>query len=244
MRQPSLHDKCFATDPFSPRTNLQSPYKLDKPGTFRLIEARAADRYAVGVERFAMSRLPLRSLALSSLVLLAPIAVYAEGEVQGPPSLPAASDAPAPVANGQKFGAWVVSCEALGVGRTACFLTQQLLRDTDRAFVAELLAFASPDGQHTYMSARVPTGAYLPAGLAMRPENSDAVTNFTYQSCGRDFCEALAEIGGADGSLPGEGPYVASFRPSLAADPFVFRFSMDGLAEGLVALRTSEQSSQ
>ena len=47
----------------------------------------------------------------------------------------------APVRNGARFGAWTVTCEALGVNETACVLSQTLVRSSDDRFLAEILAF-------------------------------------------------------------------------------------------------------
>ena len=148
-----------------------------------------------------------------------------------------------PVQNGQVFGAWTVSCEAVAVGQTACVLNQQILRSEDRAFVAQMLAFQSPDGTQTYLSARVPVGVYFPAGFAIRAEDSEDVTNFVWQTCGRDLCEAVTEITPeALAELGAEGRVVlGAFRPAIQAENFVFRFSMNGAADGLAALSTAQE---
>lgn len=142
------------------------------------------------------------------------------------------------VSNGQQFGEWTVSCEAIAVNRTACVLTQALLRDTDQAFVAQMLAFWSGDGTQSYVAARVPVGAYLPAGFAMRSETSEEVIQFTWQTCTQQFCEAMAALGAEKITelATGEAQIVASYRPGLAVDPIVFSFSMAGAGAGLAAL--------
>lgn len=153
-----------------------------------------------------------------------------------------AQETPARVVNGQTFGAWSVSCEAVAVGETACVLNQQLIRTNDRAFLAQMLALWSSDLDKRYLLARVPLGVYLPAGMAMKPETAegeDAVVQFVWQSCTANFCEALVEMDEdriaqfvADGA-----PVIASYRPGLNADPVVFRFSMAGMVEGMDAVR-------
>jgi invasion protein IalB len=104
------------------------------------------------------------------------------------------------------------------------------------------MAFWSGDGDGIYMTAQVPTGVALPAGFAMRPASGgdDDVIQFTYQTCNGTVCEAIAQIDPAfvDGTDTEDGQtMVASFRPGLTAEPFVFRFSADGLSQGLAALK-------
>ena len=65
---------------------------------------------------------------------------------------------PMRIANGTRFGAWRVNCEAIAVNETACVLSQRLVRTSDNVFLAELLAFWSGDGSKSYLAARVPTG--------------------------------------------------------------------------------------
>lgn len=154
----------------------------------------------------------------------------------------AAQEAPSRVVNGQSFGAWTVSCEAVAVGETACVLNQQLIRTNDRAFLAQLLAIWSSDLEKRYLLARVPLGVYLPAGLAMRPEaaeGEDAVAQFTWQSCNANFCEALIEMDEdrLAAFVADDAPVIASYRPALNADPVVFRFSMAGMVSGMDAVR-------
>ncbi|WP_280842543.1 invasion associated locus B family protein [Sagittula salina] len=146
------------------------------------------------------------------------------------------------VSNRQSFGAWTVACEALGMNRTACVLNQTLSRDTDQAFIAQMMAFWSADGQKMYLAARVPMGAYLPSGFAIRAEAKDEAVPFVWQSCQGKICEAMREV---DSEMLDEleldnGAVLGSFRPRLGMDPIVFRFSMEGLREGLAALHPSE----
>ncbi len=142
------------------------------------------------------------------------------------------------VANGARFGAWTVSCEALGKDRTACVLVQRLNRDSDGAFIAQMLAFWSADGTKAYVGARVPTGAYLPTGFAIQAPGAEQSVPFIWQSCNGTICEALREIdveamGAFDTT---EGAVLGRFRPRLGMEPLVFSFSMQGVTDGLVAL--------
>lgn len=148
------------------------------------------------------------------------------------------ADARPPVANGERVGAWTVTCEAIAVGETACVLTQRLVRTQDNAFLAELLAFESGDGSGTYIAARVPNGVYFPSGFAFRPDDGDERFDFTWQSCTRDLCEALLQIDRETLATlaAAEAGVIAGYRPSLALDPLVFRLSLEGAIEGLAAL--------
>lgn len=149
---------------------------------------------------------------------------------------------PARVANGTRFGQWVVSCEALAVNETACVLSQRLVRASDGAFLAEMLAFSSADGTRRYVGARVPNGVYLPHGFALRPAEGEAEEiRFVWQSCSRDLCEALIELDGeALAALEAaEGGLIAGYRPGLLAQPLVFTLSVEGAGAGLAALVSS-----
>ena len=143
------------------------------------------------------------------------------------------------VVNGQKYGAWTVSCEALGKDRTTCVLTQRLNRDTDGAFIAQILALWSADGEKAYIAARVPMGAYLPGGFILQGEKAETGIPFVWQSCFGQVCEAMREVEGdmlETLSVDNE-TVLGQFKPRLDMEPFVFRFSMAGVIEGMEALR-------
>ncbi|MCY6381776.1 invasion associated locus B family protein [Hoeflea prorocentri] len=147
---------------------------------------------------------------------------------------------PMRIANGTRFGAWRVNCEAIAVNETACVLSQRLVRTSDNVFLAELLAFWSGDGSKSYLAARVPNGVYFPSGFALKREDSDDRQNFVWQSCSRDICEALLELPIEDiEALEGSENIIAGYRPSLRSQPLVFRTSMQGASEGLNALKAS-----
>ncbi|MFC6589378.1 invasion associated locus B family protein [Sulfitobacter pacificus] len=153
------------------------------------------------------------------------------------PSTPEA----AVVVNGQKFGAWSVSCIAIAVGKTDCTLTQRVLRSTDKAFIADIVATRNPEGQ-SFLIARVPVGVFLPTGFAMREAESDdeeAVMQFAWQSCNREVCEAVLQIDADKVAALSteENAMIAAFRPSAQTEPFLFQFSLNGMASGLDAVR-------
>ncbi|SLN22768.1 invasion associated locus B family protein [Roseisalinus antarcticus] len=145
------------------------------------------------------------------------------------------------VTNGQRFGAWAVTCEAIAVGETACVLSQRLVQSGGDAFLAEMLAFWSADGTESYVAVRVPNGVFFPSGFAIRaadaPEDAEQ-TMFEWQSCSPDLCEGLLRLDPeALEEFEGAGEVLAGYRPGLRAEPLVFRMSVSGLAEGLAALR-------
>lgn len=146
------------------------------------------------------------------------------------------------VANGAQFGAWVVNCEAVAVSQTACVLSQRLVRSSDNAFLAELLAFQSADGKRSYLAARVPNGVFFPSGFAFKAEEGDERQEFSWQSCTRDICEALLETD-IDSITKFEelGSVIAGYRPNLRTDPVVFRFSLEGAVSGLEAIRAATE---
>ena len=178
----------------------------------------------------------LLNLAVGVVVALAlPIGVLAQ-ETAAEPEVER-------IANGQKFGAWTVTCEAIAVNETACVLSQRLVRSSDDAFLAELLAFWSGDGSQTYFAARVPNGVFFPSGFAFRADESEDRKDFAWQSCSREICEALLTLSMEEiEALEGAESLIAGYRPNLALQPAVFRLSIDGAVEGLTALKSlSEQ---
>ncbi len=152
---------------------------------------------------------------------------------------------PMRIANGTRFGAWRVNCEAIAVNETACVLSQRLVRTSDNVFLAELLAFWSSDGTKSYIAARVPNGVYFPSGFALKPEEVDERQDFIWQSCSRDICEALLELPlDAFETLESSENIIAGYRPSLRSEPLVFRTSLQGASEGLKALKASMASGE
>lgn len=180
-----------------------------------------------------------RFLVALALVLALPASAQTstDSDTAVAPAVPEA----ATVVNGQKFGAWSVSCIAIAVGKTDCTLTQRVLRAVDKAFVADIVATRNPEGV-SFLIARVPVGVYLPTGFAMREAESDdegAVLQFTWQTCNREFCEAALQLEAdqAQALSAEENAMVAAFRPSAQTEPFLFQFSLNGMAAGLDAVR-------
>ena len=180
-------------------------------------------------------------LLMSLLALTSGTAVATAQEAPKTEAADTVAVAPMRIANGTRFGVWTVTCEALAVNETACVLSQRLVRKSDNAFLAEVLAFQSADGARRYMAARVPNGVYLPAGFAMKPAEGEAEeTRFVWQSCSRELCEALIDLDDAKiAELESGERLVAGYRPSLVAQPLVFAMGATGLKEGLDALAAS-----
>lgn len=151
-----------------------------------------------------------------------------------------ATDGVRRVANGERFKAWTVQCEAIAVNETLCVLSQRLVRESDRAFLAELLAFSATETDSRFIAARVPIGVHLPSGFAIKPADADDANEqkeFVWQSCSRDICEAVVELSAEEvAGLEAADTLIGGYRPAIEAQPLLFRLSIQGLEEGLTAL--------
>jgi len=144
------------------------------------------------------------------------------------------------IANGARFGAWTVTCEAVAVDETACVLSQRLVRSSGSTFLAELLAFWNADRSRSYLAARVPIGVFFPSGFVLKPEGSEERFEFVWQACSRELCEALLEIDMEKlGAVDAAREAVIGYRPGLRAEPLVFKTGTNGVVEGLEALRAA-----
>ena len=185
----------------------------------------------------------LTKLAAIAALCTLPAFGYAQDDTETDTTTTEAETAPAQtrIANGQRFGAWTVTCEAVAVGETACVLSQRLVRSSDNAFLAEVLAFWSGDGEQSFLAARVPNGVYFPSGFAFKPEDSEERAEFVWQSCSADLCEALLseDLETLKGYAEAEGGVVAGYRPGLRNDPLIFRLDLSGIGEGLEALKAA-----
>ena len=178
----------------------------------------------------------LRPLFLAAFLAAAgPLVAQTDGTAA--PQAEAEAEADTVVGNGQRIGAWTVSCVAVAAGQTSCTLAQRITRTADGAFVADVVALRDGEDK-TYLLARVPIGAALPSGFAMREEDSEEMMQFAWQVCSAQLCEALLEIDDAQlAALSAEdNSMIAAFRPTLRAEPFVFQLSLAGMQEGLDAL--------
>jgi invasion protein IalB len=157
---------------------------------------------------------------------------------------PEVAEAPAEIANGQAFEDWTVRCEALGVNRTRCMLSQKIsMRDTNRLLV-EMLAFWTDDGKQILV-AQVPVGAHLPASFVLQPEGASEEEQlaFIWQACNPQICEAvvLPEQAALD-QLTGAERVLAGYRPAVGAEMAVFPISTKGLTEGMAALKPAAET--
>ncbi len=152
---------------------------------------------------------------------------------------PEAAEAPAEIANGQAFDDWTVRCEALGVNRTRCMLSQRIsMRETNQ-LLAELLAFWTDDGKQILV-AQVPVGAHLPSSFVLQPEGAteEEQLPFIWQACSPQICEAvnLPDQAALDRLTRAE-QVLAGYRPAVGAEMAVFPISAKGLTEGMAALK-------
>lgn len=179
--------------------------------------------------------------AILAFSLLPGLAMSQDDTTETAEAAPAEETAPVRIANGQRFGAWTVTCEAVAVGETACVLSQRLVRTSDNAFLAEVLAFWSADGEQSFLAARVPNGVYFPSGFAFKPSDSEERAEFVWQSCSADVCEALLteELTKLEEYAASEEGVVAGYRPNLRSEPLIFRMDLSGIGEGMTALKAA-----
>lgn len=187
----------------------------------------------------------MRHVLVSALVALAlPWAAAAQDAPDtSTPSL-AAAETSGEVTNGQAFGDWTVRCEALGVNRTRCMLSQTISVRDSGAVLAELLAFWAED-QRQILIAQTPVGVHLPSGFVLQAEDApeDERLDFVWQACSPRLCEAAALPEQADlDRLIAADRVLAGYRPRAGAEPAVFPISTDGLVEGLEALKPAAAS--
>ena len=179
--------------------------------------------------------------ALFALTALPGFALAQDDATDGAEAAPTEQTGPTRIANGQRFGAWTVTCEAVAVNETACVLSQRLVRTSDNAFLAEMLAFWSADGEQSFLAARVPNGVYFPSGFAFKPADSEDRAEFVWQSCSADLCEALLteELTKLEEYAAAEDGVVAGYRPNLRSEPLIFRMDLTGIGEGMEALKAA-----
>ena len=152
-----------------------------------------------------------------------------------------AETAPQRLANGTRFGAWTLRCEAVAVNETACVLSQRLLQRDGNRFLSELIVFPGPKGgDKDYIAARVPLGTYFPSGFVMRVGESEDRHEFVWQACDRERCEALLELTpDLSDQMEAAGTAVVGYRPSITANPLVFKVDTKGAKAGLDALKAA-----
>ncbi len=139
--------------------------------------------------------------------------------------------------NGSRFGGWTVSCEAIAVNETLCILSQRLVRTDTNTVLAELIAFNSDNAGGAWIAARVPNGVFFPSGFVIGRQEADTRLEFEWQNCSADICEALLELGPEELDLIDNAEdWVAGYRPEMTSESLVFRVSLDGLEDGLLAL--------
>ncbi|AUH33815.1 invasion associated locus B family protein [Paracoccus tegillarcae] len=182
----------------------------------------------------------MRHVLISALFAVTlPLAVSAqEAPDTSTPSLTASTTA-TEVTNGQAFGDWTVRCEALGVNRTRCMLSQTITVRDSGALLADLLAFWTED-ERQIMIAQAPVGVHLPSGFVLQAEGApeEERMEFVWQACNGQICEAAALPEQADiDRLTAAERVLAGYRPSAGSEPTVFPISTDGLVEGLAALK-------
>lgn len=185
------------------------------------------------------ARLPALAAGLLLALAAGPLAAQSAAS-----DTAASAGAPAQprVANGARFGAWTVACEAIAVGETACVLSQRLVRSSDNAFLTDLLLFWDGATEQAYLAARVPNGVFFPDGFSLIAEDAEEGTTLEWQSCSPEICEAALPLAMDDlGTLETAEGLRALYRPGIATDPLAFRISVEGAVEGLEALAAAQR---
>ena len=156
---------------------------------------------------------------------------------------PAATETPAAapeLVNGAQVGDWTVVCEAIAVNRTNCALTQVRVRTEGGALLAGVVvAPAGEAGADTVLTVRVPAGAWLAAGVALRADSEGSQpVELDWQVCGAELCEAAVQLDTAAlDTLTAAGVAILGYSPTPGAEPLLLTIPMNGLSEGLSGLR-------
>lgn len=142
------------------------------------------------------------------------------------------------LSNGQRLGAWTVTCQATGVNQTRCVLSQRLLRAEDQAFIADIVVFLTDDPDQAMISFRVPLGVHFPFGLAFGPAETDERLTVTWQACSAELCEGTVFVPIEKiRELEAQGTMRGGFRPRPNMEPVIFDFSIEGIGAGLDGLK-------
>ncbi|MDT0682477.1 invasion associated locus B family protein [Roseicyclus sp. F158] len=170
-----------------------------------------------------MFRVPSRLAALGAAFLVAGAAALPAQEGTGD----------GPLSPGDEIGRWRVECPE---GQARCILSQTLTRREGGALVAKFLVFPEPGTDTYFFAAQVPEGAYLPTDFSIGGAEDDARIPLTWQTCRGGRCEALIRL---EAEAPGRleaTDQIGAYRPGLGAEPVVFEFETEGLADGLSRL--------
>lgn len=156
---------------------------------------------------------------------------------------PVAAQGTAPE-HGQVFGHWVISCNAASAGKPICVLTQRVVRNSDQAMLAEFVALWTPDLASRLLLVRVPTGVYLPSGIAVGTQGKPGQRQFVWQLCNGQVCEALLTLDDAimKEMTQSDAKQLVGYQPRQGQDPVIFELRIDGLVEGMEALKASKQA--
>lgn len=138
-------------------------------------------------------------------------------------------------ATDQSFGDWVLHCKELRKGETACALHQKIASKETRLPVAAFALSRHKDSHELRLSAIVPLGLDIPAGVSGKV--GDVPLTFTVQTCIKRGCVASTTVDAKLlDSLRANQSFTATFKMRSVADPVSLPVSLKGLAEGLKAL--------
>jgi invasion protein IalB len=156
------------------------------------------------------------------LCLLAPAA---------PPS--AAADAVTP---SQAFGHWHLRCREIVKGEKVCALHQRLVSEKTGKHVMALALAGNRDGSAYRLTAILPLGLDVPAGITGRIGDGPEFS-YRLQTCIMRGCIANVELSPEElRALLAAGSITTSFSLRGVDQPVTVSGSLQGLADGLKAL--------
>lgn len=175
------------------------------------------------------------SLITAAFMVSGPASTFAQEAQEAPAQ---EEQAEIEVANGTRFGDWMVACEAVSTRSTVCHLTQELTRRDTGELVVRMVAMPVEDG--TVLLAQVPMGVYLPGGAVFRiaEDEEESQREMIWQRCLGALCEAAYPVTEEElTTLTAGGSILFGYRMDLAAEPIVVSLDMSSFADGINALR-------
>ncbi len=135
------------------------------------------------------------------------------------------------------FGDWHLRCREVVKGEQACALHQRLVSEKTGKHVMALALAGNRDGSDFRLTAILPLGLDVPAGITGRIGDGPEF-NFRLQTCIMRGCIANVELSPDDlRGLAAAGTLTTTFSLRGVDQPVSVPASLKGLAEGLKALR-------
>ena len=134
---------------------------------------------------------------------------------------------------GDRFGDWVLECQAVAAEKNICALTQAVKKGNRP--VLRLRIQQGSDKKNLELVAWVPLGIHIPAGVTGAVDKEKAIP-LTVQTCIRAACIATTKLDDSLLKSTQSGEKLAiSFSLKAGSKPEVVEVSLKGLTEGLKA---------